>query len=143
MLALKIYTSDLMKLEAMLGKKGVQVVEKGENNPAHNRKSTMSRSKTVLDNISAQVFTQRTGLPSSYRKTIAAFEDIVEERNKVCYETGFEFARLLLTKQFKDPVVAQKSNYPQWSALLLWSTGYATLEDMAAVANVVTPPPIQ
>ncbi len=131
------------KLEAMLGKKGIQVAEKGENDPAHDRKSKMSRSKTILDNISAQVFTQRTGLPSSYRKTIAAFEDIVEERNKVCHETGFEFARLLLTKQFKDPVVAQKFNCPHWSALLLWVTGYATLEEMAAVANIVTPPPIE
>ena len=39
-LALKIYTSDLMikfaeKLEAMLGQKGIQAAEKGENDPAH------------------------------------------------------------------------------------------------------------
>ena len=131
------------KLEAMLGKKGIQVVKKGENDPANNRKPTISRSKTVLDNISAQVFIQRTGLPLSYRKTIAAFEDIVEERNKVCHETVFPFARLLLTMQFNDPVIAQNFSCPHWSALLLWVTGYATLEDMAAGKNAVTPPPIQ
>ena len=133
------------KLEVMLGEKGVEVAAKGENDPAHDQKSEMSRSKTVLDNISAQVFTQRTGLPPSYRKTIAAFEDIIEEQNTVCHETGFEFARLLLTKQFKDPVIAQKFNCDHWSALLLWVTGYATLEEMAAVAKVIagTPPPIQ
>ena len=146
----KIYTSDLMikyveKLEAILGEKGVEVAAKGGNDPAHDWKSKMSRSETVLDNISAQVFTQRTGLLPSYRKTIAAFEDIFEKRNTVCHETGFEFARLLLTKQFKDPVTSQNFNCDHWSALLLWVTGYATLEEMAAVANAVanTPTPIQ
>ena len=103
----------------MLGKEGKQVAEKGEKNPAHNPKPKMSRSKPILDDISTQVFTQRTGLPLSYRKTLAAFEDIVEERNKVCHETGFEFARLLLTKQFKDPVMAQNFDCPHWSTLLL------------------------
>ena len=146
----KVYTSDLMikyveKLEAMLEEKGVEVAAKGENDPAHDQKSEMSRSKTVLDNISAQEFTQRTGLPPSYQKTIAAFENIFEERNTVCHETGFEFARLLLTRQFKDPVMAKKFNCEHWSALLLWVTGYATLEEMAAAANAIanTPTPIQ
>ena len=131
------------KLEAMLGEKGIQTAEKGANDPAHDRKSKMSQAKTVLDNISPQVFTKRTGLDSSYRKTIAAFADTVDQRNSICHETGFEFARLLLTEQFQDPVMAQKWNCPHWSALLLWVTGYPTLEDMAAVANNVVPPPIQ
>ena len=133
------------KLEAMLEGNGVEVAAKGENDPAHDQKSDMSRSKTVLDNISAQVFTQQTGLPPSYRNTIAAFEDILKKQNTVCHETGFEFARLLLTKQFKDPVMAQKFNCKHWSALLLWVTGYTTLEEMAAVADIIanTPTPIQ
>ena len=131
------------KLEAMLGEKRIRTAEKSANDPAHDRKTKMSQATTVLDNMSSQVFTKRTGLDSSYRKTIAAFADIVDQRNSICHETGFEFARLLLTKQFQDPVVAQKFNCPHWSALLLWVTGYPTLEDMAAVANDVVPPPVQ
>lgn len=133
------------KLEVMLRKKSVEVAAKGGNDPAHDKKSKISRSKTVLDNISAQLFTQRTGLPPSYRKTIAAFDDIVEERNTICHETGLDFARLLLTKQFQDPANWQIFDCEHWSTLLLWVTGYATLEDMAAAANHASkaPPPIK
>ena len=130
------------KLEALTDKKGPPTAEKGENVTPYAPNSEISQSEHILDNIPAQVFTQRTGLPARYRKTIAAFEDIVEERNKACHDTEFEFARLLLRKQFKDPVVAQKFNCDHWSALLLWVTGYASLKDMAAVANDVKLPPI-
>ena len=134
-------TKFMWKLEVVLGKKGIPAAEQDESVTGHDRK--ISRSKHILDNISAQVFTQRTGLPIAYRKTVGAFEDIVEARKQVCYDTEFEFARLLLTRQFKDPVIAQKFNCDHWAPLLLWVTGYATLEDMAAVANNVKPPPIR
>ena len=129
------------KLEALLDKNGVQVAEKGENIAAHNQNPKISQAKYILDNISPQAFTQRTGLHPAYRKIIAAFEDIVEERNKACHDTEFEFARLLLRRQFKDPVMAEKWNCDHWAALLLWVTGYASLKDMAAVANDVRLPP--
>lgn len=114
-LKFKAYASNLMikfieKLEALPDKNGVQVAAKGGSVAAHDQKPKILRSNFVLDNISAQVFTQRTGLPASYRKTIAAFEAIVEERNKACQDTEFEFARLLLTRQFKDPVTAHEWN---------------------------------
>ena len=47
------------KLEVMLGKKGVQ--QKGVNDPGADRKVKMSRAKEVLDNISPQAFTKKTG----------------------------------------------------------------------------------
>ena len=129
------------KLELMLAKKGVQMVEKGGSSPGHDRKSKMSRSKTILDNISAQTFTQRTGLPPQYRTTIANFETIVEKRNDAVHDTQFHFARLLLKRQFKDPVNATRHNLAHWVRLLLWVTGYETLEEMAAVAaNVAAAP---
>ena len=123
------------KLETMLAKKGVERAPKGGNNPNHDRKNLMSRSETVLHNISAQDFTRRTGLDKSYRKTIANFEEIVEERNKLVHETGLEFACLLLTKQFQNPANWKEYNCDHWSPLLLWVTGYDTLEDMAAAAD--------
>ena len=136
----KVYQSDLMikfaeKMESMLAKKGVQMVEKSTSDPGHDRKSKMSRSKNILDNISAQTFTQRTGLPPKYRDTMANFELIVEKRNDAVHDTQFQFARLLLKRQFKDPVNANKHDCAHWAGLLLWVTGYETLEDMAAVAK--------
>ena len=116
--------------------------EKAENVTHHASNSKTSRSKYILDNISAQDFTQQTGLPARYRKTVAAYEDIVEGRNNTCHNTQFEFARLLLTRQFKDPVMAREWNCDHWSTLLLWVTGYATLEDMKKVTNVVKLPTI-
>ena len=47
------------KLEGMLGKKGKQ--QKGINNPGADRKVKMARAKEVLDSISPQVFTKKTG----------------------------------------------------------------------------------
>ena len=102
----------------------------------------MQRAKYIFDNISAQVFTKRTRLPASYRKPIAAFEEIVEGRNQVVHDTEFEFAYLLLRKQFRDPVNAQKFNCHHWSTLLLWVTGYNSLKDLAAVAKEVKLPTI-
>ena len=137
-------TKFIRKLEVLLGKKGLSGPEKGTSVKGHDRKSEMSRSKHVLDNISAQDFTQHTGLPAKYRETIAVFSDIVDaRRNEVCHDTEFEFARLLLTRQFKDPVNAQLWNCDHWALLLLWVTGYTTLEDMAAIANDVKPHPIR
>ncbi len=146
LMKLKVYQSDLMikfveKMELMLAKKGVQMVEKGGSTSGYDRKSKMSRSKNILDNISAQTFTQRTGLEPQYRDTIANFETIVETRNDAVHETQFQFARLLLKRQFKDPVNANKHNCDHWSRLLLWVTGYETLEDMAAVAAQVAAAP--
>ena len=133
------------KLEVMLRKRGVQIVAKGGNDKAHDRKSKMSRSRMVLDNISAQNFTKCTGLPPKYRDTITAFERIVEKRNDTRHETQFDFARLLLSRQFTDPATAVLFNCDHWSNLLLWVTGYPTLEEMAKLARVLTrrPPPIQ
>ena len=192
-------TKFIRKLEVLLGKKGISAPEKGASVKGHNRKPEISRSKHVLDNISAQDFTQHTGLPAKYRETIAVFSDIIDaqrnevchdtefdrkseisrskhildnisaqdftqrtglpakyretiavfsdivdaRRNEVCHDTEFEFARLLLTRQFKDPVNAQLWNCDHWALLLLWITGYTTLEDMAAVANDVKPHPIR
>ena len=130
------------KLEAFPDKEDIPAAEKGENITALAPNSELSQSEYILDNFSAQDFTQRTGLPARYRKTIAAFEDIIEERNKACHDTEFEFARLLLTRQFKDPVMAHKWDCEHWSALLLWVSGYATLEDMKKVSNDVKLPPI-
>ena len=130
------------KLEARLDKDGVQVPVNNENAAAHDQNPEISQAKYILDNISPQAFTEGTGLPPAYRKTIAAFEDIVEERNKACHDTEFEFARLLLRRQFKDPVIAHEWNCDHWAALLLWVTGYASLKDMAAVANDVRLPSI-
>ena len=132
------------KLEALPDKNAVPAAaEKGDENiTAHNQNPEISQSKYVLDNIPAEDFTHFTGLPVAYRKTLAAFEEIVEERNKVLYDTEFEFARLLLRRQFKDPVVAQEWNCEHWAKLLLWVTGYASLKDMAAVANEVRLPSI-
>ena len=143
----KAYASNLMikvveKLEALSDKNGVQVAEKSKNIAAHNQNPEISQAKYILDNVSPQAFTQRTGLPPAYRKAIAAFEDIVEERNKACHDTEFEFARLLLRRQFKDPVIAHEWNCDHWAALLLWVTGYASLKDMAAVARDVRLPSI-
>ena len=75
------------KLEVMLRKKGVQTAVIGGNNKSYDRKFKMLRSRIVLDNISAQNFTQCTGLPSKYRDTITAFKRIVKKRNDICYET--------------------------------------------------------
>ena len=90
-----------------------------------------------------QAFTKRTGLDLSFRKTIPAFADITEERNSTVHETGCDFARILLTEQFQDPATAQRWNCPHWTTLLLWVTGYSTLEEMAAVADNLVPPQIQ
>ena len=131
------------KLEGMSGKK-VDQAAKGKNDPDHDKKSKMSRSKMLLDNISAQNFTQCTGLPPKYRETITAFEEIVEKRNEACHETGFDFARLLLSIQFTDPVTSELFNCAHWSTLLLWVEGYTTLEEMAVSARVMRrPPPIR
>ena len=130
------------KLEALPDKDGIPPAAQGENATTHEQNSKPSQSQYILDNLPAQDFTQRTGLPSTYLKTIAAFEDIIEARNKACYDTEFEFARLLLTRQFRDPVMAQEWNCEHWSKLLLWVTGYATLEDMARVARSVRLHPI-
>ena len=143
-LRFKVYMADLMikfvdKLEPMLGKKSTRA-EKSRNAPGHDHKSRMSRAKHVLDNISAQLFTKRTGLPEKYRRTIAAYDEIVEARNEVVHDTEFEFARLLLRPHFRDPVIAQTFNCDHWHTLLLWVTGYSSLEDMAAVADVVKLP---
>ena len=142
----KVFKSDLMikfaeKLESMLAKKGVPKVEKGTSAPGHDRKNKMSRSKNILDNISAQTFEQRTGLSSKYRETMANFENIVEKRNDAVHDTQFQFARLLLKRQFRDPVNANKHDCAHWAGLLLWVTGYETLEAMAAVAREVAAAP--
>ena len=128
------------KLEAFPDKEDIPAAEKGENITALAPNSELSQSEYILDNISAQDFTQRTGLPPHYRKTLATHEDIIEEQNKACHDTGFEFARLLSTRQFKDPVMAHKWDCEHWSTLLLWVTGYATLEDMKKVTNDVKLP---
>ena len=41
---------------------------------------------------SAQVFTQPTGLPSDFRRTVAAFEGVISDRIKVRHDPKFEFA---------------------------------------------------
>ena len=127
------------KLETLPDENGISTAEKGENLAAD---AQNSRSEYILDNISAQDFTQQTSLPARYRKTLAAYEDIVEKRNKACHDTQFEFARLLLTRQFRDPAMAREWNCDHWSTLLLWVTGYTSLEDMKKVSDVVKLPKI-
>ena len=110
--------------------------EKDEKLAAHHN-TRISQCKSILDTVSAQEFTQQTGLPPQYLKTLAAYEDIIQERNKACHNTECEFARILLSRQFRDPVMAQKWKCERWSTLLLWVTGYDTLEEMKKVSDDV------
>lgn len=86
------------KLELMLSKKDVQIAEKIGSTTGYDRKSKMAQAKVMLDGISPQAFTKGTGLEPGFRKTVAAYEEIVEARNQVVHDTEFEFARLLLRK---------------------------------------------
>ena len=70
----------MWKLEVILGKKDIPHSREGESVVGHDPKSETSRSKTSFDNSLAQAFMQRTGFPSDYRRTVAAIENLVDDR---------------------------------------------------------------
>lgn len=123
------------KVNLVFGKKVVKITGKGRSKAGYDQKSKIAQAKVMLDGISPQAFTKATGLEPGFRKIVADYEELVEARNKVVHDTEFEFARLLLRPQFRDPVVAAKYNCERWSKLLLLVTGYSSLKEMAAVAR--------
>ena len=56
----------IAKLEIIPGNNGIQAAEKGGSVTLSNQKSKTSQSNYILNNISAQNFTQRIGLLSYY-----------------------------------------------------------------------------
>lgn len=80
---------------------------------------------------------KETGLSSDYRLAVVEYKKIVEARRKWAHESENEFARLLLSEQFQDPLQNSEHNTPYWTKLLLWTYNKETLQEMAAVvANV-------
>lgn len=122
-------------MNSVFQKKVAKTKGKGASKAGYDQKSKIAMVKDMLDSISPQAFTKATGLEPSFRRTFDDHEEIVEIRKKVAHDTEFEFARLLLRPQFRDPVVAQKLNCEHWSKVLLWVSGYSSLKEMAAVAR--------
>lgn len=110
---------------------------KGKNDPLHDKTKYMKAAATLFDKFSAQDFKQRTGLDPAYRAFLGNYRKIIEARRAWAHETDDEFARLLLSDQFREEPFRTEENVEQWEKLLLWVSGKETLQEMAnAVAEV-------
>lgn len=56
---------------------------------------------------------------------------------RVWYDTEYEFARLLRSKQFQKPEMAEKWDVKHWEGMLLWISGMKSLKvsNMAVKQN--------
>ncbi|CAF9941497.1 hypothetical protein IMSHALPRED_002750 [Imshaugia aleurites] len=108
---------------------------KGKNDPLHDSTKYMNAAATLLKNLTAQDFKQRTGLDPAYRVFLEHYRKFIEARREWAHETNNEFARLLLSDQFLEEPFRTKENVEQWEKLLLWVSGKETLQEMADEAG--------
>ena len=136
----KIYRGNLVtkfvdKLGDILLAKGIiDEPERGKNKPAYDKMKSLLTAEEILSKITAQDFSKKTGLGGDYRKSILKCKDDLKLRNSQVHDTEDLFARLLLTPQFKDPVIAEEWQVEHWAFLLTWVTGMESIQAMAARA---------
>ncbi|KAK3178474.1 hypothetical protein OEA41_000610 [Lepraria neglecta] len=110
-------------------------MKKGKNDPEANKIRLMDTTNKILKKLSAQNFKAKTGLEPSFRASLSRYGTIVDQRRACAHGTENEFARLLLSDQFKRK--NQELNVDHWAKMLLWVYEKKTLEEMAnVVANV-------
>lgn len=107
--------------------------DKGENNPDADKTIHIQTANNILQQVSATEFEAKTGLPGKYRQQSAKYKEAAEKRNKWAHETEYEFARLLLSDQYQDPVRNAKLETEHYTKLLLWLYDKETLQEMADV----------
>ena len=110
-------------------------MKKGKNDPEADKMRLMDATNKILKKLSAQNFKAKTGLEPSFRASLSSYGTIVDQRRAWTHETENEFARLLLSDQFKRK--KQELNVDHWAKMLLWVHEKNTFEETAdVVANV-------
>ena len=112
---------------------------KGKNDPLHDSTKYMNAASTLFEKYKPQESKDRTGLDPAYRIFLGSYRKIIEARHAWVHETDEEFARLLLSRHFKEEPFRTTENVEQWEKLLLWVKGKESLEEVAnAVAKVIS-----
>ncbi len=83
--------------------------------------------------MSIREFEKKVDLSGKYRQEFENYTETAEARPLWPHESESEFARLLLSDQFQDPVRNKDLQTEHWAKLLLWTYGKETLEEMAHI----------
>ena len=103
---------------------------KGKNDALHDSTRRMNAASALFEKYKPQEFKDRTGLDPAYRVFLVNYRKIIEARRAWAHETDEEFARLLLSRQFKEEPFRTRENVEQWEKLLLWVKGKESPSDI-------------
>lgn len=83
--------------------------------------------------MSVRKFEKKIDLSGKYRREFENYTETAEARPLWARESEFEFAHLLSSDEFQDPVRNKDLHIEHWTKLLLWTYGKETLEEMAHI----------